>query len=316
MVLRRRNVGDGGSPRGPPEEGLDPPTRQGTADAVFEPPEVDEAVIDRRRSASRLIIVSCYTATLSLLFLACAIGGCFLGIYISTPQLKPIDADVDATTTPSTLFVKTDTSSLQLGGQLFFPFYLRNSSSFTLSFRVAAFDVYYYPIGSSRQCLLYHGGTLLDPSNSVFRYRQKFGTPTNNPWIYFAEPDTELEVCASEGRDGTNVQFELPWRVGLSIPRSETALLQQAKPLIDDCLAYKSVLLGVEITEAYTGSFLGEEKMSGPIHVIQAVGCTVSDDAKQVTSTHNRTYQQTILEGLSNEPTLFPSSSVTPPDVT
>lgn len=73
--LRQRQVGGagggaGGSPQGP----LEPPTRQNTSDD-FEGPQDGEPPPPKLRGPSRLVFLSCYTATLSLLFLACAIGG-------------------------------------------------------------------------------------------------------------------------------------------------------------------------------------------------------------------------------------------------
>ena len=60
---------------------------------------------------------------------------------------------------PGTLKIDVAGKDLLFGGELWFFFRLHNSSSFALSFFVEDFDVYYYPIGASRQCLLYHGGT-------------------------------------------------------------------------------------------------------------------------------------------------------------
>lgn len=105
----------------------------------------------------------------------------------------------------------------------------------------------------------------------------------------------------------------LPWRVGLRIPASAKNLLEEVKPIIDDCATYGSVILGIEITEAYSKSFIADVKTPGPIHVVQAVKCDVSDPAKQLVQSHQRMYTSDFLQGLENDPTIFLPSSVLSP---
>ncbi|CDJ48016.1 hypothetical protein, conserved [Eimeria brunetti] len=120
--------------------------------------------------------------------------GCFLGIYVSTPHLRVVEADIDDTSAPGTLHFELEGDELLVFGTLRFFFQLHNSSSFSLSFLVEEFNVFYYPIGTSRQCLLYHTGTILDSSQQAFQHREKFATPTNHPWAYFSQPDNQLAV--------------------------------------------------------------------------------------------------------------------------
>ncbi|KAL8425404.1 hypothetical protein Efla_003632 [Eimeria flavescens] len=311
--LRRRTAAVGGQPVGPggaPAEGLrDPPTRQSTLEEA-KTDESEEETPARRGGPSSFALVSCYTATLSVLFLACAVGGCFLGILISRPQLKAVEAGVEESPGASKLVLKDDGDFLLFGGLLFFPLQLHNSSSFSLSFHVSEFDVYYYPIGASRQCLLYHGGTLLSLTSPAFQYRQKFGTPENGSWGSIAAPDNEIQVKTSEGSEYATSRLDLPWRVGLRIPKSSTESLDQLKALADDCEAYGSVVLGAEITEGFTRSFLTDVGLPGAVHIVQAVNCTVSPTAKLALASRTRAYSPVFLEGLENDPNLFISEGV------
>ncbi|CDJ45100.1 hypothetical protein, conserved [Eimeria tenella] len=255
--------------------------------------------------------------------MACAIGGCFLGIYISTPQLRPVEADPADTSSTGELTVGADGSTLLLFGTLVFTFRVLNFSSFSLSFKVEGFDIYYYPIGASRQCLLYHGGTLLDSSNPALSRREKFGMPTNHPWVYFSEPDNEVMVRPAESQEGSVGVLSLPARLGLRIdPNAATAaaagaaaaaaaaaqhqqLLQQLKALADDCAAYGVLLLGVEITDAKTLSFIAKVQNPGPLQIIQAIKCKVTSEAKTALAAVTRSYTSEILQGLKNQPELF-----------
>ncbi|KAL8448785.1 hypothetical protein Emag_003842 [Eimeria magna] len=274
--IRRRSGVGGPPPTGPPDNVLEAPSRQSTGESLGAPADdEEEAPTKRRGGPSSFALVSCYTATLSLLFLACAVGGCFLGIFISKPQLKAVEAGTDDSPSSSKVFVDVEGDSVRFGGVLLFPLELQNSSSFSLSFFVSEFEVYFYPIGSSRQCLLYHGGTLLSETSPAFKYRQRFGTPSNGSWVSLAYPDNE-----------------------------------QLKPLVDDCVAYGSVVLGLEVTQGFSRSFLADVQTPGPIHVVQAVTCSVSEDAKRLLENLERTYTSVFLEGLINDPTLFLSSAV------
>ncbi|KAL8454827.1 hypothetical protein Emed_000078 [Eimeria media] len=308
----RRRSGVGGPPQGGPPDGLlEAPSRQSTGESLGAPADDEEEAPSKRRGGpSSFALVSCYTATLSLLFLACAVGGCFLGIFISKPQLKAVEAGTDASPSSSTVFVDVEGEYVRFGGVLLFPLELHNSSSFSLSFFVSDFEVYYYPIGSSRQCLLYHGGTLLSQSSPAFKYRQRFGTPSNGSWVSLAQPDNEVHVKPSEGSEATTTRLDLPWRVGLRIPKDSDDLLQQLKPLVDDCINYNTVVLGLEVTQGFSRSFLADVQIPGAIHVVQAVSCNVSDEAKNALEKLQRTYTPVFLEGLSNDPTLFQSSAV------
>ncbi|CDJ64482.1 hypothetical protein, conserved [Eimeria necatrix] len=198
--------------------------------------------------------------------MACAIGGCFLGIYISTPQLRPVEAD------------PADTS------------------------------------------------TLLDSSNPALSRREKFGMPTNHPWVYFSEPDNEVLVRPAESQEGSVGVLSLPARLGLRIDPAATAaaaaaaagaaaaaaaaaqqqqLLQQLKALADDCAAYGVLLLGVEITDAKTLSFIAKVQNPGPLQIIQAVKCKVTSEAQTALAAVSRSYTSEILQGLKNQPELF-----------
>ncbi|KAL8275485.1 hypothetical protein Esti_000436 [Eimeria stiedai] len=309
--IRRRSGGAGPPPGPPPPEGpLDAPSRQSTGESLRAPEDEEEAPSKRTGGPSSFALVSCYTATLSVLFLACAVGGCFFGIFISKPQLKAVEAGTDDSPSSSKLFVDVDKESVRFGGVLSFPLKLQNSASFSLSFFVSDFEVYYYPIGSSRQCLLYHGGTLFSETSPAFKYRQKFGTPSNGSWVSLAQPDNMVDVPPREGSEATTTQLELPWRVGLRIPKTSQDLLEQLKPLVDDCEAYGSVVLGLEVTQGFSRSFLADVEIPGSIHVVQAVTCSVSEEAKKALESLTRTYAPVFLGGLSNDPSLFLSSAV------
>ncbi|KAL8428997.1 hypothetical protein ACSSS7_006845 [Eimeria intestinalis] len=219
--IRRRSGVGGPHQGGPPEGPLEAPSRQSTGETLEAPADEEEAPRKRRGGPSSFALVSCYTATLSVLFLACAIGGCFLGIYISKPQLKAAQAGTD------------------------------------------------------------DPRTLLSETSPAFKYRQRFGTPSNGTWVSLATPDNEVHVPPSEGSDATTTRLELPWRVGLRIPENSTNLLKQLKPLADDCDAYGAVVLGLEVTQGFSRSFLSDVEIPGAIHVVQAVTCSVSEGARK-----------------------------------
>ena len=75
MSLRQRRAGSEGGPQGapwgPPVEPLEQQEGEGSAEEDIG----GRPVKQRHRGPSRFFMLSCYTATLSLLFLACAIGG-------------------------------------------------------------------------------------------------------------------------------------------------------------------------------------------------------------------------------------------------
>ena len=120
----------------------------------------------------------------------------------------------------------------------------------------------------------------------------------------------QLEVGPREARQGSSVEVALPWRVGLRLSLSGGGEnLKEIKAVADDCLSYGYVLLGLEIKAAHTNSFLAQVPIAGPIHIIEAVDCSVSAAAKQALKKISRAYTSEILKGMSNTPNLFSSTS-------
>ncbi|PFH31990.1 hypothetical protein BESB_019310 [Besnoitia besnoiti] len=267
----------------------------------------------RRKKGSVAWVVSIYTVALLVLFLGCAISGVFVGIIVTSPTVRVANTAlrVDGQETvpesdaygPSIWHFRVGAKGeLEMGGDIAFVLPLVNPSIFTLQFVVQKLSVFYYPIGKTFQCLLYHGGVIGSDDQPLFRHRELFAEPSNgNATRYIGALD--MVVKPTEGAVNADRTFLIQTQFGLTVPQ---AYLPQVKPLFDDCVEHKMMIYSVEVSEAHTESPLTLVKMPGPIEVLTTVNCMVGPGVDALFKGLDRAYQPVILENLPNTPMTFP----------
>lgn len=122
----------------------------------------------------------------------------------------------------------------------------------------------------------------------------------------FATCRSQLPLLADQGLMYSG-ELTIPWRVGFRLEKSDE-VLKQVKPLVDDCVNFKSLLFGVDLKDAKTSMLFKTEAFPAVVTVVAAFSCSVEqkliDEVKKVISD----YAPVIFEGQENVPDLFSGS--------
>ncbi|KFG30940.1 putative transmembrane protein [Toxoplasma gondii p89] len=260
-------------------------------------------------------VVSVYTVVLLLLFLACAVAGVFVGIIVTSPTVRVATSalrldgtsnenEADVYGSPSVWHFRVNAAgNLEMGGNVTFALPLINPSIFTLDFAVDDLSVFYYPIGKSFQCLLYHGGIIGDEEQPLFLHRELIANPTNGNSSRYISP-LSLSLKPTDGSISEEATFRIQTAFGVEVP---AASLPEVKPIFDDCRQHQTLIYAVEVGAAYSNSPLTRVQMPGPIEVVAALACSIGPGVEALFSRVDRVFKSVILANLENKDLVFDS---------
>lgn len=109
-----------------------------------------------------------------------------------------------------------------------------------------------------------------------------------------------MRVPTTDGRSSAKSEavFRVVTSFGLRVPPS---LYSEAKPLYEDCVNHKMLILAVEIRGAYTVSPLTKVAMPGPIEIMTILRCNIGENVDTLLQAAPKTYQSVIFRNLQND---------------
>ncbi|GAB65979.1 hypothetical protein PCYB_081400 [Plasmodium cynomolgi strain B] len=100
-------------------------------------------------------IVFFHMVYLTLLFMACFVGGVLLGFWTTsyTPEISIIEDDANK------FQFRYINDKIIIGAKLNIKLRVTNNTTLSYSLSAESLKYFYYPVGANHSCLLYNGGT-------------------------------------------------------------------------------------------------------------------------------------------------------------
>ncbi|CAG9478682.1 conserved Plasmodium protein, unknown function [Plasmodium vivax] len=241
-------------------------------------------------------IVFFHMVYLTLLFMACFVGGVLLGFWTTsyTPEISILEDDAN------TFQFRYINNRVIIGAKLNIKLSVTNNTTLTYSLSAESVKYFYYPVGANHGCLLYNGGLGESSANQTpLSRRSEISVPTNKDERTFP---TKLSIKIKYSLlTPSSVIHTVPFHLGYELTNEQRAEVQ---PLYNDCKRFNRLYFSVRLDDLYISNEFRKVQNEKKYELIFSCKCSI--DAN-VDAFFNSTpiYKAAILGNLANDPSLL-----------
>ncbi|EUD67523.1 hypothetical protein C922_02229 [Plasmodium inui San Antonio 1] len=241
-------------------------------------------------------IVFFHMIYLTLLFMACFVGGVLLGFWTTsyTPEISIIEDHAN------TFQFRYINKKIIIGAKLNIKLSVTNNT--TLSYRLSAESVkyFYYPLGANHACLLYNGGLGESSANQTpLSRKSEISVPPNNDERTFP---TKLSIKVKYSvLTPSSVIHTVPLHLGYDVTNYDR---EEVQPLYNDCKRFNRLYLSVRLDDLYISNEFRKVHSEKKYELIFSCKCSI-DANMDLFFNYTPRYKTVILGNLVNDPSLL-----------